>query len=251
MIKRDQPTYYKEKIIPTKGAYKTLREIALIAGKKVQIVMRQRKIGPTKLGRLLGLPRYMLEMFFQGNIVPPPFALQRILLWMFENVYFDGSMKWSPTMESIFNPDRYRWKHVTLYLHPRIAAQAEALAENTGMSMSALAAFAIDKLINNEVAVYSLDKAVAEYEKQRVMAVCVDNPALLQLVEADLKLAEEIGLKFRLRKKAIEYGACPEGRTPIEAIANVHVEDGVASPIDLATDDQCIHLSQEDDLEEV
>lgn len=202
-------------------------------GAKVNGVRKQRGLTVKGLALKLGISPNYCHKLCAGRVVPGPEVQARIIAWATQNISWETSPglkhRWARKTD---NSAPLGWRKLVFWLPRETRIKLRRLANNQGYSQTLWVLMAIDRMLADEIFIHTARESLDAMGKARMTALVNDYPMIRDILQIDVAMAKEIGLKFPERSaKDAKVHEHPAG---MGAITSLVVADGVATRVDFA-----------------
>lgn len=196
---------------------------------KVKLAMQIYNVkDASELARKLGVTRQRISGVISGSELPTPIVADRLVQWMLRRATFERSPLLLSRTQNYHQVKH--WNLITFRFPPMLVARVNAAAKALHMTVEEFTHLALDRLLNDEPMIATIDAAQEKLHEIRVVQAIKDNPNIEKLLDIDRAVLQKLG--EGVPERPIEVvGQCKK-RTKVEQLGEIHIEDGVAMPIE-------------------
>lgn len=216
---------------PRRRALPTPEEmLSRTVGAKLNAVRKGRGITAREFAKKIGISYGFARKLLAGRVLPGPEVQARCLAWATQNISWEQSPglkhRWARKGDSDIPKG---WKKIVVWLPYPTRVALHKVTTAHGYSVTMWMMLALERMLADEIFIQSSKASLDAIARARVTTLINDYPMVREVMQIDVALAVELGVKFPERS-AVE-AKVGEHPVPNEAIKQLVMKDGIAEPI--------------------
>tara|TARA_Y100001951_G_scaffold96505_1_gene95281 strand:+ start:149 stop:850 length:702 start_codon:yes stop_codon:yes gene_type:complete len=164
--------------------------LAKSIGKAVLYIMEGRDIDRWAVASQTGISKTRVRLILEGRYVPTQKEAVRLCNWAWHGFDYSKVNFKNEVTSSV------GWKKLNITLPPDLDKRLVRAAYRLNISLSAFVHLAVERLLDQEPVLNTLDKAAELITKARMVSILEQAPEIGHLLAGDWELAVEVGAKL-------------------------------------------------------
>ena len=180
-------------------------------GRRLRLVRVKRGLTEPQAAKQLGVSAVEWGIYASGLGLPQSELAKRLVKWMFEGVTYEKQ----PLLSRTALMKRDGWQRYDVHLPPNTVQRLRRRATLLNVTSDELLQIGIERLLDNEPVLNTLDKAIEQVRRANVVQLLAENPELACILQGDMALALEVTTARE----------APQEPTAVEAIVSKPFEE--------------------------